>query len=397
MPDFDIKASAPGKILLLGGYSVLERPNPGFVITVNARVHVRVKFLQTNDVKISAPQFGFSGEGTVDQKNGDIKLTVPKELELIKAAVGVPIKYLVGIGAKIPGFYLETKDDKEFAPDTDVTVEGKIAKSGLGSSAAVTVAGVAAALSASKHGSEAIGIDKDLVHKLAQMAHAVATGKVGSGFDIAAATYGSMIYTRYSPSMMSSLPKDYTCDDVIKLTRQKWDYDVAPFKLPDVFKLTFANFLQEGSLTTSFVAKANVMKEKFPEMYMKMIKEINSANIKAIDALKGITKSGLKEDMDEFRAAFETGRMLTKELGSLAGLGIEPDECTKIIESSKAHGAYVAKLPGAGGREALAALSTSPSSEKELHAFLGSLGNMRVLGVSARDSGVMVGNGIHSA
>lgn len=45
------------------------------------------------------------------------------------------------------------------------------------------------------------------MHNLAQISHCAAQGKIGSGFDISSATYGSQVYTRFSPSVLSDLLK----------------------------------------------------------------------------------------------------------------------------------------------------------------------------------------------
>jgi phosphomevalonate kinase len=41
-----------------------------------------------------------------------------------------------------------------------------------------------------------------LVHNVAQFAHCLAQGKVGSGFDVSSATYGSHVYRRFSPEVI---------------------------------------------------------------------------------------------------------------------------------------------------------------------------------------------------
>ena len=46
--------------------------------------------------------------------------------------------------------------------------------------------------------------DVDLVHIIAQSAHCIAQGKVGSGFDVSSAVYGSQRYVRFSPEVLSS-------------------------------------------------------------------------------------------------------------------------------------------------------------------------------------------------
>lgn len=44
----------------------------------------------------------------------------------------------------------------------------------------------------------------DVVHIIAQTAHCMAQGKVGSGFDVSSAVYGSHRYVRFSPQVISS-------------------------------------------------------------------------------------------------------------------------------------------------------------------------------------------------
>ena len=45
---------------------------------------------------------------------------------------------------------------------------------------------------------------KKLAHNLAQFVHCLAQGKIGSGFDIAAAAFGSQIYTRFNPAVIQA-------------------------------------------------------------------------------------------------------------------------------------------------------------------------------------------------
>lgn len=87
-----------------------------------------------------------------------------------------------------------------------------MAKTGLGSSAAMTTAVVAGLLQyfgrvdLPLHGvvKEDGEADLELVHSVAQAAHCAAQGKIGSGFDVSCAVYGSQRYVRFSPSVLSS-------------------------------------------------------------------------------------------------------------------------------------------------------------------------------------------------
>jgi phosphomevalonate kinase len=47
----------------------------------------------------------------------------------------------------------------------------------------------------------------NILHNLAQLSHCAAQGKIGSGFDISAAVYGSQRYSRFSPLVITDLLK----------------------------------------------------------------------------------------------------------------------------------------------------------------------------------------------
>lgn len=52
--------------------------------------------------------------------------------------------------------------------------------------------------------------DRHLAHNLAQYVHCLAQGKIGSGFDVAAAVFGSHLYSRFDPSVLQQLMNDET-------------------------------------------------------------------------------------------------------------------------------------------------------------------------------------------
>ena len=165
-----VNAKAPGKILWIGGYSVLERPNVSYVTTVNAHVNARVSEMNGNVIELYSPQLGLKAEGSVEPSSGIMDVPPPKELLLLKTAAEVASRYACEKGGRLCGFRVETNSDTQFSYSID---SGKVAKSGLGSSAAVTVAAVAAIL-------KFFGIDtsnKEVIHKLAQTSHSIAARK----------------------------------------------------------------------------------------------------------------------------------------------------------------------------------------------------------------------------
>ena len=44
-----------------------------------------------------------------------------------------------------------------------------------------------------------------IIHNLCQFCHSLAQGKIGSGFDVSSAVFGTHIYKRFSPSIISPL------------------------------------------------------------------------------------------------------------------------------------------------------------------------------------------------
>ncbi len=377
---FETTAKAPGKILWLGGYSVLERPNISFVTAVNAYVHASVKSVGGDRIVIEAPQLNSNASGTVDLQTGAISMEVPEGLALLKTSVEVASRYAAGKGARLEGMQIRTENDSAFSYSV---TEGKVAKSGLGSSAAVTVAGISAVL-------KAYGLDaseNDALHKLAQVAHSIATGKVGSGFDIAAATHGTILYTRYSPAIVKEFPATYQNTDLLNLVERDWDYKIERFGLPEVFAMTFANFLGKGTATTVALGSVSKFKERDPDRYRTLIDGINRENERAVQALRALNKNEGDEGLNAFREAFNKGRLLTKELGVLSQVSIEDDDLTGLIEESTSNGAFVAKLPGAGGRDAIAALSLD-GEEKRLIDFWKAREEISVLEVDVVEGGV---------
>lgn len=364
-------ASAPGKIIWIGGYSVLERPNVSFITSVDKRVVVKAEKLEKNNFEIAAPQLLASARGKITA--GKLNLNDPK-LKFVATAIETALAYLKIRKITTTGVKIETHSDKAFVSGAG--------KSGLGASAAVTVATTAAALGCFE---PKLSKDKELVHKLSQISHSAAQGKVGSGFDVAAATYGSCKYVRFSPQIV---------EKGVAAAEEKWDYQVKRVSLPPVFSVVIANIVGKSTNTTELVKKVNQFKQKNPGQYLELIKQLNEANIHAVNDLIELKKAkNEKADgklLEKFYSAFEEGRKLTKQLGQLSGVEIESDEMTELIEDSKLHGAFVAKLPGAGGGDSIAALCTSAETAEKLKKFWGKSPALQILEVSVDNRGYLV-------
>lgn len=96
----------------------------------------------------------------------------------------------------------------------------EVHKTGLGSSAALITSLVSSLLvhlgvvardsfdNDAEGGTASASEGRRLAHNLAQYVHCLAQGKVGSGFDVSAAVFGSQLYTRFDPVVLGLLMKD---------------------------------------------------------------------------------------------------------------------------------------------------------------------------------------------
>lgn len=150
-------------------------------------------------------------------------------------------------------------------------------KTGLGSSAALTTSLVASLLSYfgvinlphrkdyPEKPSENLKSELLLVHNLSQFCHCLAQGKIGSGFDVSAAVFGSQKYIRFSKDFLSKvLEEEATSYDVIETCKNVWDNQVIPFSLPKGMSLILGD-VSKGSNTPGMVAKILQWKANHPE------------------------------------------------------------------------------------------------------------------------------------
>ncbi len=360
--------SSPGKILWIGGYTVLERPSVSFVTGVDKRVYARVEATQDEILDIACPQFNAQWSGTLGEERG-----VSKQVRFVHAAATVTAHYLREKGALVNGLRVRTLSHPAFGVGTG--------KSGLGSSAAVTVAVVGAVMQAC---GKPVEENVQTIHHIAQYVHARVQGKVGSGFDVAASCVGACTYSRYSPHIIANAGNSPSASDLVNLFDSQWDYTITPLSLPPGFLAAFGNFVGGSTSTSEMVKKVREWKEREPETYRALVHEIDEANRRAVRALQDINRlarekgqayeatlqsNGTHPSFAAFKRAWREGRKHTKQLGERCGADIESDECTTLIEETEKMGAFVAKLPGAGGEDAIAALCLSIPEKKRVQEF----------------------------
>ncbi|XP_062146548.1 phosphomevalonate kinase, peroxisomal [Alnus glutinosa] len=459
-----VVASAPGKVLMTGGYLILERPNPGLVLSTNARFFAIVKPLHEeikpdnwawawSDVKLTSPQMSRESfyklalknvtlqcVSSSDSRNPFVEQAVQYAVAAAHATFDKNKKELLhklllqGLDITILGsneFYsyrnqiearglpLTPEALAALPPFSSITFnieesnaencKPEVAKTGLGSSAAMTTAVVAALLhylgvvnlsSLTKdQDQEKDTTDLDIVHMIAQTAHCIAQGKVGSGFDVSSAVYGSQRYVRFSPEVISSaqvaakgLPLEEVIVDILK---GKWDHERTKFSLPPLMTLLLGEPGTGGSSTPSMVGAVKKWQKSDPQKSLDTWRKLLEANSSLEvqfnmlsklaeehwDAYKCIIDicSRLRSDKWLEQASEPTQEAVVKallgardamlgiryhmrQMGEAADVPIEPETQTRLLDATmNMEGILLAGVPGAGGFDAIFAVTLGDS------------------------------------
>lgn len=259
-----VKASAPGKLMLFGEHAVVY-DYPCIVTAVSSRIYVEVE-KTSEQFKVDAPQVK------------DLRF-IEETVKLFCEKYGVDNKILI-------------KTYSDFS-----------SKFGLGSSSAVTVALIYALSKLYK-----IKSSKREIFDLGYKAVLNVQG-VGSGFDIAAATYGGTLYFVTGGKIIQPLSTQ-TMPLVIGYSGTKAD-------------------------TSTIVNKLK-------------------PNFKIFDEIKKIVekaKIGL-----ENRDWEKTGELMNQNHKLLQELGVSTEKLDRMCQAAVVAGAYGAKLSGAGGGDCMIAL-----------------------------------------
>ncbi|GBG34121.1 DNA-directed RNA polymerase subunit [Hondaea fermentalgiana] len=268
----------------------------------------------------------------------------------------------------------------------------EVSKTGLGSSAAMVsslVSAIVMDLFVAFHDKEAINLDT--LHAVAQLAHGVIQGKIGSGFDVCAALYGSMRYVRYDPkgleeplTRLSEASADAPVSaEAILLSLSRLDHETTPFELPPRLQLMCGD-VRGGSETPSMSRNVLKWRKSAPAEEIahwdKLItsNEAVAANVAALHKLATEDKVAYDAMLDEFAAsgtaapalqslrdAFSDVRACLRKVGELADVPIEPPSQSKLCDATEAQaGVVMCGVPGAGGFDAVFAVVVDSSREK---------------------------------
>jgi phosphomevalonate kinase len=252
----------------------------------------------------------------------------------------------------------------------------KAHKTGLGSSAAL-VTSLTAALLAHYLPADAFDASTDagkaVLHNLAQAAHCAAQGKVGSGFDVAAAVWGSCLYRRFSPSVLAGLGEvgsrafGSRLEALVHNEPQVWDTEIAKegVNLPPGVAVRMCD-VDCGSQTVGMVKQVLKWRGDNAEGAKELWDELQRRN----EGLAAVLKEGRNRDI---RAAVAGIRELVRKMGAESGVPIEPESQTELLDALEGvEGVYGGVVPGAGGFDALALLvKDDQATTDRLEKFLG--------------------------
>ncbi|MCQ8903468.1 MAG: mevalonate kinase [Methanothrix sp.] len=297
-------ASAPGKVILFGEHAVVSgAPALGTAIDLRARVSVEDLPGKT-EIDIQGLGLRLSGF-SIDSDGRVVSLGSSEESVAAARYVSAVVRAL---GVR----------DVRISVSSDIPVA-----SGLGSSAAIVVATLAAL---SRH----MGIDMD-VRRIAAEAHRIekmVQRGLGSPMDTALAAYGGYVLLSDGIAQVDLPPLDL----VVGCTSVPHD-------------------------TRAEVARVQELKSRYPEIVDPIFKAIGVISRKAVPCIKNMELE-------------ELGTLMNINHGLLEAIGVGTRELSELVYAARGAGSALgAKLTGAGGGGCMIALPREGTSQKTITAI----------------------------
>lgn len=444
--------SAPGKILLAGGYLVLESPNVGVVLAVDKNFYSTVvKKTKVEDesaatsITVHSPQFGATWKYLVTGHNDSISGNVGLELKadpankssnsFVEKTTRITMAYLCSDETTTKNlgdlevtiladndFYSVTPhlQSRKLAATPEnlaklpqflpciLSEGGTLQKTGLGSSAALVTSLVGALLLSMTNSTEMDDATKRKIHNLAQICHCHAQGKVGSGFDVSSASYGSHVYQRFPKCLLADLlveldkvgerampaSKVETLQHLVTESPENYNWQVVQKPLSwntDLLQIMLAD-VSGGSESPSMARKIlswkaatedkscwtnlRTLNQRVVDLSDDIVQLLKGCDTSKIaEMAKAFSQSKLDQEswstnssssnadettkavgsvLCDLRVTLTETRKNLKKMGDLAEVPVEPEEQTDLANATMELPGVVASLvPGAGGYDAL--------------------------------------------
>lgn len=374
--------SAPGKALIAGGYLVLDPAYNAYVTALSSRMHAYLEDTDVSEngpstINVQSPQFGGLWTYVIEnQKAAIVTEAHGQKNSFLQATIKTVINYFqpndkFHLNVTLfsdPGYHTQEDTQKKTSNNGKRTFLlhskpiDQVAKTGMGLSAGL-VSVVTGAL-VGHFTKQPVDQNRQIVHNIAQIAHCEAQGKIGSGFDVAAAVYGSIIYRRFSPETIDHvLGKELTAEVVTEIQRivdSDWKFNHTQCSLPKGIRLLMGD-VNGGSETPKLVSKVLAWRKTSPES-SEVYAELDEANGSFIEALRKIEISsaeslGRVEALEPVKDALRRIRKGLQRLTLSSGAEIEPTEQTALLDlCEKLPGCLGGVVPGAGGYDAICLL-----------------------------------------
>ena len=292
-----VTASAPGKAILFGEHAVVYG-KPAIAMALSKRAQVKVTGRLDKKIQVNIRDLGI--KGYINLKENTVTSNSPEK--------GI-LNYVLN---SVKSVHQESGLD--ICIDVNVPIGG-----GLGSSAAVTVALIAAV---SKYNN--IDLKKK---EIARLAHKVEleVQNYASPLDTTISTYGGLIYLKNAKKIISL--------DI--------NHDI-----PVVI-----GFTDSGRDTGKLVGAVKIRKESYPEIINPVIDSIEALTIEAKEAILNNDKKRI-------------GELMNINHGLLDALGINTLELSNMVYTARGAGASGSKITGAGGGGSI--ISFCPEGTEEV-------------------------------
>ncbi len=336
-----IHVSAPGKLMIAGEWAVLELGNACLVSAVNKRMQANIERLETvgkdrkvilnsDDMGIRNKEAIFDGTKLVFQP--ELSDEEKKKLGFVKEAIEVALRYVFEKTGHLESFSLKTAGE-----GSQINVDGAPKKVGFGSSASSTVATIAAVLEL--HGLH-IEKNRDVIYKLAALAHYRAQGKLGSGFDIAASTFGG-VFSYIAPDLAKVTAELHAGTSVRKIAEMRWPLlHVQALEVPHDACIA-VGWTKSSASTVELIGKVNEWKSRNPGGYNGHMERISEIIDRLLQAWK-------LKDREQIMDRLRENRKVLQDFTREAGVSIESEDLKKLADIAEQLGA-AGKLSGAGG------------------------------------------------
>lgn len=250
-------ATAPGKVVLLGEYAVLDGA-PAMVQAVDRRCRVEMTVCAARDCRIEAPQldippvrFTPAASGRLDWQ-ADMPVSFARTAALIDAVLG----RIAQLGGRVAPFRMRIDTAELFDTDGDRPV-----KLGLGSSAATAVA-IDAVLHAAMLGEDSAESEPETVARLLVPGRK-AQDNAGSGIDLAASLCGGLLAYRIRDERI----------------------DIRPLSMPPAIRTCFV-WAGEPASTTDLLAAWRRSRDSAPREHGSLLGEMQTVAGAGVEAVE---------------------------------------------------------------------------------------------------------------